>query len=83
MRCSSVDKGTRLNGQCASVARGVTGIGNDIQKTFHFDGAGLYAAVGDEMHADALTPLRAILTAATYDDGSCQYDDAWAMRWHL
>ena len=56
---------------------GVTGIGNDVQKTFHFDGAGLYAAVGDGNACGCTDATSCNFDgSATYDDGSCQYDDA-------
>ena len=56
---------------------GVSGIGNDVQKTFHFDGAGLYAAVGDGNACGCTDATSCNFdSSATYDDGSCQYDDA-------
>ncbi|MDA0940676.1 MAG: hypothetical protein O2990_06715 [Bacteroidetes bacterium] len=56
---------------------GVTGIGNDVQKTFNFNGAGTYAAVGDG-NACGCTDQTACNydAAANYDDGSCLYTDA-------
>ena len=56
---------------------GVTGIGNDVQKTFHFNGSGVYAAVGDG-NACGCTDVTACNydASATYDDGSCAFDDA-------
>ncbi|MGB1481316.1 MAG: hypothetical protein ACPG66_08090, partial [Flavobacteriales bacterium] len=55
---------------------GVEGIGNDVQKTYHFDGTGLFAAVGDG-NACGCTDETACNydSSANYDDGSCLQND--------
>ena len=55
---------------------GVVGIGNDVQKTFQFAGAGVYAAVG-EGNACGCTDATACNydANANYDDGSCLQAD--------
>ena len=55
---------------------GASGLGNDVQKTFAFEGAGLFAAVGDG-NACGCTDESACNYDATanYDDGSCLEED--------
>ncbi|MDA0940624.1 MAG: hypothetical protein O2990_06455, partial [Bacteroidetes bacterium] len=51
---------------------GVTGIGNDIQKTFNFNGVGAYAAVGDGNACGCMDETACNYDSdANYDDGSC------------
>ena len=55
---------------------GVEGLGNDVQKTFEFAGAGLYAAVGDGNACGCTDETACNYDAsANYDDGSCLQAD--------
>ena len=54
---------------------GAEGIGSDVQKTFQFAGAGVYAAVGEGNAAVARCAACNYDANANYDDGSCLQAD--------